>query len=86
MVVGGCDYVDEIEFGWIDDQLGHANVLLVSVSVFFGEHQIVADLGLPGYMPYDIDDRGRILIVEGSYDSPKPPVLLLNWRQQLEGK
>ena len=53
-------------------------------SIVFGKREVVSDFGLPGRFQYDVDQDDRIAIIQGSYDSPKPPVLMLNWRHKLD--
>ena len=55
----------------------------VGDAITFGETQLVADLGFALYRGYDIDRDGRLVLTRQAYDSPKPPVLLANWRSML---
>lgn len=52
-------------------------------TITFGETEFVADLGFRSARAYDIDQDGRIVLARRYFDSPKPPVLLGNWRSAL---
>jgi Tol biopolymer transport system component len=52
-------------------------------TITFGETQLVADLGIGTARAYDIDQDGRLVLARRYFDSPKPPVVLGNWRSTL---
>ena len=52
-------------------------------TITFGETELVADLGFASARAYDIDQDGRLVLARQYFDSPKPPVLLGNWRSAL---
>ena len=53
-------------------------------TINFGETELVADLGvISSARAYDIDQDGRLVLARRYFDSPKPPVLLGNWRSVL---
>ncbi len=48
--------------------------------IAFGEPETVANFGTPaGRRLYDIDSKGRLLLVRENLTEPQPPVLVTNW-------
>jgi Tol biopolymer transport system component len=66
------------------DKLWVVQVDSKASNIVFGKREVVFDFGLPGRFQYDVDQDDRIAIIQSSYDSPKPPVLMLNWRHKLD--